>query len=472
MQLTRKMQGSNKTNMPKSALSNSQIEAAYRAMTLRSGALAAKARNVFPSGITHDSRHMNPYGIYVDHAEGPRKWDVDGNEYVDYFGGHGALILGHNHPVVTDAVQSAYRKGTHFGASHALEVEWAEQVTRMVPCAEKVRFTSSGTEATLMAVRLARAYTGRSKIVRFRTHFHGWNDHMAPGQANHFDGTPTTGVISGIAASVVLVDPNDENGLVDALGAGDIAAVILEPTGSSTGMVPVAPGFLSFLREQTQAAGSLLIFDEVVTGFRVSPGGAQAAYGITPDLATFAKIIAGGLPGGAVTGKADIFDLLDFEASAAKGFEKIGHQGTYNANPVAAAAGIATLKIIANEDICKKANVFGDALRERLNNEILNLGLNWAAYGEHSALHIFTNPKGRSITPDNFDPLKLPFMELKENATGVVPKLRQAMLLNGVDINGWPGGTISASHTEKELEETVLAFRNSVAMLKDEDAIS
>ena len=220
--------------MGTSILSNSRIESAYRSKTQGSAALATKAKNVFPSGITHDSRHMNPYGIYIEHAEGPRKWDVDGNEYIDYFGGHGALILGHNHPSVAAAVQNAYGKGTHFGASHALEIEWAEQIIRMVPCAEKVRFTSSGTEATLMAVRLARAYTNRSKILRFRTHFHGWNDHMAPGQANHFDGSPTIGVINGIAENVILVDPNDKAGVTAALSSNDIAAVILEPTGSST----------------------------------------------------------------------------------------------------------------------------------------------------------------------------------------------------------------------------------------------
>ncbi len=458
--------------MPDSALSNSPIVAAYRQKTAGSEALAKRALASFPSGITHDSRHLEPYGVYIDRADGARKWDVDGNEYVDYFGGHGALILGHNHPDVAAAVHAAYAKGTHFGASHALEVEWAEQVLSMVPCAEKIRFTSSGTEATLMAVRLARAYTKRSKILRFRTHFHGWNDHMAPGQANHYDGTATAGVLDGVAAGVVLVDPNDRDGVTAALAAGDIAGIILEPTGSSTGMVPTAPGFLAFLREATEAAGALLIFDEVVTGFRVAPGGAQAALGVTPDLATYAKIIAGGLPGGAVAGKADIFDLLDFEKARAGGFEKIGHQGTYNANPVAAAAGLTALRLIATTAACDRANAFGDAMRARLNQAIREAGLAWAAYGEHSAVHVFTNPAARAgIGPDSFDPLALPFMELKGNAPGVAQKLRLAMLLNGVDMNGWPGGTISAAHGPRELDETDAAFRSAIAMLKAEGVV-
>ena len=458
--------------MPDSVLSNSPIIAGYRRMTPGSEALAARAQDSFPSGITHDSRHLEPYGLYIDRAEGPRKWDVDGNEYIDYFGGHGALILGHNHPVVAEAVTAAYAKGTHFGASHALEVEWAELVRAMVPAAEKVRFTSSGTEATLMAVRLARAFTGRSKIIRFRTHFHGWHDHMAPGYANHFDGGPTPGVLDGVANSVVLVDPNDRDGVAEALAGKEIAAVILEPTGSSTGMIPTAPGFLEYLKEATEAVGSLLIFDEVVTGFRVAPGGAQEESGVTPDLATYAKIVAGGVPGGCVGGRAEIFDLLDFNKAKAKGVEKIAHQGTYNANPVAAAAGIAALKLIQAGEVCAHANAFGDALRQRLNDEIRAAGMPWAAYGEHSAFHIFTNPKGRSdIGPDNFDPLALPFMELKANADGVVQKLRLAMMQNGVDFNGWPGGTISCVHGDQELEETVAAFRASLTMLKDEGAV-
>lgn len=457
--------------MPDSALSNSPIVAAYRQKTPGSEAWSKRAQSSFPSGITHDSRHLEPYGVYIDRAEGPRKWDVDGNEYVDYFGGHGAMILGHNHPVVAEAVQAAYAKGTHFGASHVLEVEWAELIRRMVPCAEKVRFTASGTEATLMAVRLARAYTARPKILRFRTHFHGWNDHMTTGQTSKYDGSATAGVLAGVAEGVVLADPNDREAVEQALATGEIGAVMLEPTGSSTGMVPTAPGFLEFLREATKAAGALLIFDEVVTGFRVSPGGAQAAIGVTPDLATFAKIVAGGLPGGAVVGKADIFDLLDFQKATDQGFEKIGHQGTYNANPVAAAAGIAALTLIEAGGVCDKANAYGDAMRAGLNDVIREAGVAWAAYGEHSAVHIFTNPEGRDIGPDSFDPLALPFMELKGNAPGAAHKLRLAMLLNGVDFTGWPGGTISSSHGDAELAETLAAFRNALGLLRDEGVI-
>ena len=319
---------------------NSHIVRAYLERTPGSAELSQQAHASLPSGITHDSRYLMPYGLYVERAAGAHKWDVDGNRMVDYFGGHGALLLGHNHPQVVTRIHDALERGKHFGAGHPTEVAWAEKICTMVPCAQKVRFTSSGTEATHMALRLARAHTGRDAVIRFRTHFHGWHDHMTSGYSSHFDGTPTPGVLSSVANDIVLLDPNDEAAVSAAFDSGrPIAAVIIEPTGSGTGMVPTGGEFLRFLRDITNRNGAVLIFDEVVTGFRVAPGGAQAHYDVTPDLATFAKIIAGGLPGGCVAGREDIIEWLDFDVAKKKGFEKIGHQGTYNANPVSAAAG-------------------------------------------------------------------------------------------------------------------------------------
>ena len=213
------------------------------------------------------------------------------------------------------AVHAQLDRGTHYGASHELEIEWAERVKALIPTAERVRFTSSGTEATLMAVRLARAFTGKPKLIRFNYHFHGWHDHMTSGHTNHFDGTPTTGVLDAVAGNVLLCDQNDEAALARLLEQheGEIAAAIIEPTGANGGKLPIDPDFLHALRRLTAEHGVLLIFDEVVNGFRVAPGGAQEAYGIRPDLTTLAKILAGGLPGGAVTGRKDILDLLDFQ---------------------------------------------------------------------------------------------------------------------------------------------------------------
>lgn len=451
---------------------NSTIVAAYRERTPESARLALEAQDFLPSGIAHDARVCDPYGIYVARAEGPRKWDVDGNEYVDYFGGHGALLLGHNHPVVLKATQEALSLGTHFGANHPREIEWARLVQKLVPSAERVRFTSSGTEATLMALRLARAFTGKPKLVRFLTHFHGWHDHMTAGHTNHFDNTPTAGVIAGITDHTILLPPGDLDAMRKLFASrDDIAAAIIEPTGSGFGVVPHTADFVRALREETKKKGALLILDEVVTGFRVSPGGAQGEFGIRPDLSTFAKILAGGMPGGAVTGRKDILDELDFKVAASRGREKIAHPGTYNGNPVSAAAGIATLNIIGSTDACAKANAFAAELRQKLNEAIVAENAPFAFYGTYSGFQLFMNPKRRKLDPLAFDALAIPYTELKDADKAVVQKLRLALLVNGVDFNGRLGGLVSATHGKAELDKTVDAFRAALRMLRAEQEL-
>jgi glutamate-1-semialdehyde 2,1-aminomutase len=459
--------------MSTSTLPNATLAEAYQALTPGSAALAAKARTLMPSGLSHDSRHFDPYPPYIERALGPVKWDVDGNKYVDYFGGHGALILGHNHPTVRAAVHAALDNGTHFGACHAMEVRWAELVTQLVPSAERVRFTSSGTEATLLALRLARAYTGRSKLVRFRGHFHGWNDHMTSGHTNHFDGTPTSGVVGGLADSLLLANPNDVEGITRIFNDHkDIAAVILEPTGASFGKMPIEPSFLKVLRDLTRQAGTVLIFDEVVTGFRVSPGGMQAEIGVTPDMTTLAKILSGGLPGGAVVGRKDILDWLDFKATKEAGQEKIAHPGTFNANPVSAAAGIATLEILATTDACARANAFGAEVRAKMNEVLEEERVKWAVHGSYSGIHIYTNPEGADIVPSTFDAVGfVPKMIDKPRGEGITGLVRMGLLVNGVDMNSGPSGYISAMHGEEEMAVTVEAFRATVRALKREGVV-
>jgi glutamate-1-semialdehyde 2,1-aminomutase len=460
--------------MPDTLTTNSPVIAAYRAATPGSAARAEKAAALFPSGITHDSRYIEPYGIYIDHAKGPRKWDVDGRCYVDYFGGHGALLLGHCHPEVVAAVQAQIDRGTHFGACHELEIAWAEAVMRLIPSAERVRFTSSGTEATLMAVRLARAFTGKSKLIRFNYHFHGWHDHMTSGHTNHFDGTATTGVLDAVAGNVLLCDHNDEAAVARLLEQHkDIAAVILEPTGANGGKLPIDPNFLHALRRLTAEHGVLLIFDEVVTGFRVSPGGAQAAYGIRPDLTTLAKILAGGLPGGAVAGRKEILDLLDFKITKGAGKEKIAHPGTFNANPLSAAAGVATLEIIASTDACARANECGATLRARLNEVLEEERVRWAVHGSYSGFHIFTNPQNADIAPKSFDAAAFaPVMLASVRGQGIASQLRMGLLVNGVDVNTGPAGTISATHGADEMAATVDALRSTIRALRREGVLA
>ncbi len=448
---------------------NSRIIAAYRERTPGSASLAKEAGDLFPSGITHDARNVDPYCVFIQRAAGPHKWDVDGNRYIDYFGGHGALLLGHGNPAVTAAVSEAFGEGTQFGASHPREVQWAHAIQRLVPSAERIRFTSSGTEATLMAVRLARAFTGRQTLMRFKGHFHGWHDQMASGYTNHFDGSPTPGVLPGVAEKSILLNPGDIVAVREAFANNsDIAAVIYEPTGSSFGQVPLGAEFCQELRRVTEQYGALLILDEVVTGFRATRGGAQMAFGVRPDLSSFAKIVAGGLPGACVAGRKDVLDLLDFAVMQRAGQEKISHPGTFNANPVSAAAGTAALTVIAETDASDHASETAAALREKLNAVLDAERVKWAVYGTYSGFHLFANPSGLDIGPYSFDPKKIPLEDMKNQPKSLVNRLRLAMLINGVDLNPRGGGLLSCTHTTEDVENTTAAFRESIRMLKQE----
>lgn len=451
-------------------LTQSQLYCDFLERTPTSRKLAEQAVECFPSGLTHDARYLDPYAIYIERAEGSRKWDVDGNEYVDYFGGHGALLLGHGHPQVVEAVRHQMTRGTHFGSSHELELRWARLVQELFPAAERIRFTSSGTEATMLAFRLARAFTGKPRILRFATHFHGWHDHVAFGVGSHHDGSATPGVLEHLARNVVLCPPGDLQAVRAAIAEhDDFAAVILEPTGASWGQIPLTESFLHALREVTAEHEILLIFDEVVSGFRCSPGGAQGSFHIQPDLTTLAKILAGGLPGGAVAGRREILDWLDHSASAAADREKITHQGTYNANPLSAAAGIAALTLVRDSDACQRACDYAEALREALRGVIRDEGLDWCIYGTFSGFHIFTNPTHDSVTAEQIEAAEYPFQKIKAAASSTAgQKIRIGMLSQGVDLPGWPGGPTSAVHTEDDLRQTVAAFRHTVRVIRDE----
>ncbi len=450
--------------------STSDIFNLYKQKTRRSAELFKAARTVLPGGIAHDARYIQPHPIYVDHAAGSRKWDVDGNEYIDYFGGHGALLLGHNNSDVMLAVSEQLEKGTHFGACHELEVKWAKQVQKLLPSAELIRFTNSGTEATMLAFRLARAFTERPKILRFKGHFHGWQDHVAFGVSSHFDGTPTPGILPELSREIVLGSTDSIEEVRARLQIGDIAAVIVEPTGGTWGQVPLSEQFVHDLRSATAETETLLIFDEVISGFRCSSGGVQACLGITPDITTLAKILAGGFSGGAVTGRRDVLQLLDMHYGNDGTREKVPHQGTYNANPVSAAAGLRTLQLIEECDACERANASSSRLRASLNDIFRQEEFPWVAYGTYSGFHVYTNPEEITIPPGDFD-AKVSLKQIKSQDSNLIGLLRVALLIHGVDITGWPGGIMSAVHSSQDLDETVNAFQQSVRMLRESGAV-
>ena len=445
-------------------LTESKILRAYAEKTPGSRALHNRAKALLPDGITHVGRFLEPHPIYVERAAGSRKWDVDGNEYVDYLGGHGALILGHGYPAVVEAVTAQAAKGAHYGACHALEVEWAELVQRLIPSAQRVRFTVTGTEATHLALRVSRAFTGKSKVVRFAGHFHGWHDHVC------FPAGGAPGIIAGIVEDTLMAVPNDLRQVEHWLASrNDIAALILEPTGATFGQIPTTGETLRRLRELTARYGVLLIFDEVISGFRCSPGGAQQFYGVTPDLTTLAKILAGGYPGAALAGRADVLRVLDYRRhDDTLQSPLVAHQGTYNAGPVSAAAGIATLAEVGRNDVTGRAARTAAAIRDGINAAIRRRGLAWCAYGQFSDFHLYRGHE----TPEEIYAGKAPWQALK----GGIPleltnKIRAGFLLHGVDVASWPGGFASAAHTDDDVVRTVAAFESTFDQLAAEGAL-
>jgi glutamate-1-semialdehyde 2,1-aminomutase len=249
----------------------------------------------------------------------------------------------------------------------------------------------------------------------------------------------------------------------------DIAAVMFEPSGASWGQVPLPPGFVQAIREVTARRGVVMLMDEVITGFRWSSGGAQKALGVTPDLSVLAKIVAGGLPGGAVAGRAAILDQIDHAASAAQNREKIGHPGTFNANPLSAAAAVAALSLVKDEDLAEKANKTAAELRAALTQVLVEEGVPWGIYGQSSTFLIYPNPTGDAIDPATFDPLKIGFAKLKGGRSGPLSgRIRMGLMTHGVDVMGAPGGFVSATHGGAEIERTVHALRQTVRALKAE----
>jgi glutamate-1-semialdehyde 2,1-aminomutase len=433
----------------------------------KSRQLFEQAASTFPAGVTHDTRHLEPFPVYVTHAKGPRKWDVDGNEYIDYVSGHGSLLLGHSHPAVVAAVQQQMAKGTHYGACHELELAWGQLVKKLIPSAERVRFTSSGTEAGMMAVRLVRAYTGRRKIVKFHGHFHGWSDPMMPAVNPPWDAPSSVGLLDEVLASTVVLPANDVTLLERTLaGDRDIAAVVLEADGASMGTVPLAPGFLTEVRRLTEQYGALMILDEVVSGFRYSPGGVQAVVGVKPDLTMLAKILAGGLPGGAVAGRADVLAPLEYKRDP--GHKRMYHPGTFNANPISAAAGVAALQIVGTGEPHKLANASAEQLRRRLNEAIEERQASACVYGGASVIHTYLGPCDRMGKCDRSlctnDPALLKGMR------SVSGGLRRALLVNGVDFIG-ATALVSATHGPREVEETTRAFAAALDMLMAEGLV-
>jgi len=426
----------------------------------KSKELHERALKFFPaSGATHISRVFEPFLPYITHAKGSRKWDVDGHEYIDYVMGHGALILGHSHPSIVKAVQEQMAKGTHYGSNHDLEVEWAELISRMVPIAERVAFTSSGQEANMMAVRLARIFTGRQKVLRLEENYHGWSDELAP-----------VGWATGSMAELIKVLPlNDLDLLEKELGKKEYAVLLVEGGGGHmSGQVPIFKEVAQALPGLTKKYGTLLSVDEVVTGFRSAPGGWQSLVGIKPDLTTFGKCVTGGLAGGAVVGRADVFEALSPSTSPER---RIRHAGTWNANPLLCAAGVAACKLYLNGEPQRKAHELADYYQREGDKKLKERNISGRLYLRDTMVHFYLGPFDYEPPDNTLPPTKDSKKIMNPANLRIYWRLTLNMFRHGIAPPRGQLVTLSAVHSKEEVDQAVQALGQSLDALIAEGTI-
>ena len=418
---------------------------------MKSDELFERSRRVIPGGVNSPVRAFRAVGgtpLFFERAAGAHLWDADGRRYIDYVGSWGPMVVGHTHPAVVEAVREAASRALSFGAPTDAELALAERLCRLVPSLEMVRLVSSGTEATMTAIRLARGFTGRNLIVKFEGCYHGHADSLLvkAGSGALTLGNPSSaGVPAEVAAQTVVLDYNDISQfqkLFSSTGK-EIAGVIVEPVAGNMNLVLPSPGFLEALREQCTRHGALLIFDEVMTGFRVALGGAQARFGIRPDLTTLGKVIGGGLPVGALGGRREIMEQL-----APLG--PVYQAGTLSGNPVAVAAGLATLKLVEAKDFQSKIEATTQSLIEGLIAEARKAKFVFSAQSIGSMFGLYF----RASPPTSF-------AEVMQCDKDRFNKFFHAMLSQGVYLapSAYEAGFVSAAHGASQIEATLAAAR-------------
>ena len=416
----------------------------------KSRQLFERAQARIPGGVNSPVRAFRAVGgtpVFFERASGPYLWDVDGTRYIDYVGSWGPMLAGHGHPAVVEAVQEAASRALSFGAPTEAEVEMAELLCRLMPSLELVRLVSSGTEATMTALRLARGFTGRSLIVKFEGCYHGHADALlvkAGSGALTFGNPSSAGVPAETAAATIVLDYNDIPQLRKLFQekGKDIAAVIVEPVAGNMNLVLPAPGFLEALREECTRHGAVLIFDEVMTGFRVARGGAQAHFDIRPDLTTLGKVIGGGLPLGAVGGRRDIMEKI-----APLG--PVYQAGTLSGNPIAVAAGLATLKVVSAKGFHEKV----EATTRRLVAGLTAAGgKGFSAQSIGSMFGVYFREKAPTS-----------FAEVMQCDRERFNRFFHEMLARGVYLapSAYEAGFVSAAHGAPEIDATLAAARES-----------
>jgi glutamate-1-semialdehyde 2,1-aminomutase len=423
----------------------------------RSTAAFSRACRVIPGGVNSPARAFGAVGgtpLFIARAEGSYLWDIDDHKYIDYIGSWGPMILGHAHPAVKSAIAATLESGTSFGAPTERETRMAEAVTRMVPSIEMVRFVSSGTEAAMSAVRLARGATGRDKLIKMKGHYHGHVDALLveAGSSATTLGTPNSpGVTKGATADTILVEFNDVVAVADAFERfpGQIAAVLLEPVAGNMGLVPPAPGYMETLRELTCTEGTLLVFDEVMTGFRLSPGGAQQRLGVAPDVTVLGKIVGGGLPAAAYGASREIMSMISPVGP-------VFQAGTLAGNPLAIAAGLATLSVLADNPPYDRLEALTARLEEGLHKEATDAGIAHVIQRVGSMITLFFGV--RSVRN---------YQDAKRSNTQQFARFFWEMLARGVYLpcSQFEAAFVSAAHTTSDIDQTIQAARESLRAL-------
>jgi len=429
----------------------------YKRTHPKSVELHARAVKVFAAdGATARARILPPYRPYITHAKGSKKWDVNGNEYLDYVMGHGSLLLGHSHPAIVKAVQEQVTKGVHYGDNHELEVEWAELIQSMMPSAGRVEFFACGQEANLMAIRLARIFSGRRKILRFVENFHGWADEVVL--------TPSS---PGVVADEVKIIPYDLDRVEKELATGEYAILMTEGGGAHMGgQLPVDFDFVRALPDLAHKYGTVWHLDEVVTGFREAPGGFQSMVGVKPDLTCLGKVVAGGLGAGVLIGRADIMAVF---SSRTPDNRRVIHTGTWNANPLTCAAGIACLKLCQDGEPQKKANELAAYLREKGNQVFKEKGIDGWLYGR-SITHVYLGPLDFKPPDDTVPPTK--DVDKIMGMVGTKGRLCYHLLHRGVSTLGARIFILSCMHTIEDIDKTVTALADSLEAMIEEGTLS
>lgn len=425
-----------------------------------SEALFEQACCLMPGGVNSPVRAFGAVGMtprFIEKAKGSKIYDADGNEYIDFVGSWGPMILGHAREEVVEAVCQAARQGTSYGAPTRGEVEMAQHIIDAVPCAEMVRLVNSGTEAVMSAVRAARGYTGRDLIVKFEGCYHGHSDGLLvkAGSGLLTENVPTSaGVPAAFAATTLTADYNDEKSVreIFAQYGNNIAALIVEPVAANMGVVPPKPGFLQFLRTITRQYGTVLIFDEVITGFRLALGGAQEYYGVTPDMATLGKIIGGGMPMAAYCGRKEIMSMVSPQGP-------VYQAGTLSGNPAAVAAGLATIKILeAHPEIYKSIEEKGAALEEAYRKAGENYGLEFCMNRAGSLLSVFFThgpvETYKDVARSDLAKFRTYFASMLESGIYIAPSQFEAMFVGG-------------AHDESDLQKTAAAIDRAFAAVAE-----